>query len=170
MPAVEYPELYKLFPKVACLRLSFFASRSLPSLFGTGGGGSGPAGGAGRIGKVVLLKVAAFALEGPLLPAWSGAFIVVSLGTEFVVWFLGGRPGWAWWAAEWAAAPEARPRLIEPFLVGDRPLSAYCGERTSAPPMGISPDVGVGREYSAEPGPVVGESPERRSCCVEGDN
>jgi hypothetical protein len=97
----------------------------------------------------------------------------VSLGTEFVVWFLGGRPGCAWWA-EWMAVPEARPRLIEPFLVGDRPLSVYWGdvraERTSAPPMGISPDVGVGREYSAESGPVVGESPERKSCCVEGDS
>ena len=131
-------------------------------MLGTGGGGRGPAGGAGRMGKDVVLKVAAFALEGPLLPLWSGAFTV---GTEFVVEVLG-RPGWA-------AAPDARPRLIDPFLVGDRPLSPYGGddkpERTSAPPMGISPDVGVGKEYSAEFGAAVGESPERRSFSVEGD-
>lgn len=67
---------------------------------------------------------------------------MVSLGTEFVVDTLGGRPGWD------------RPVLFEPFLMGgDRDWlaeSLYWGEvvaeRTSAPPMGISPDVGVGRE------------------------
>jgi hypothetical protein len=162
-----YPEPYKLFPKVACLRLSFLASRSLPSLLGTGGGGRGPAGGAGRIGKDVALKVAAFALDGPLLPLLSGAFTVVTLGTEFAVEVLGGRPGWA-------EAPDVRPRDIETFLVGDRPLSPYGGdarpERTSAPPMGMSPDVGVGKEYSAEFGAAVGESPERRSFSVEGES
>jgi hypothetical protein len=63
-----------------------------------------------------------------------------------VVETLGGRPGWK-------GAPDARPRLLVPFLVGDLELligSLYCGEviteRTSPPPIGISPDVGVGRE------------------------
>jgi hypothetical protein len=86
----------------------------------------------------VVEKVAAPALEGPL-EAWSGAFRVVTLGTELVVDTLGGSPGWK-------GAPPARPML--PFLVGER--SVYCGDviadRTSPPPIGISPEVGVGRE------------------------
>lgn len=80
------------FPKVACLRLSFFTSPSPFSFFGTGGGGKGPAGGAGRIGSVVVENDTALALDGPL-DEWSGAFNVVTLGTEFVVETLGGRPG-----------------------------------------------------------------------------
>ena len=73
----------------------------------------------------------------------SEALSVVSLGIEFVVETLGGRPGWK-------GAPDARPRLLVPFLVGDLALfrgSLGCGvvtdERTSPPPIGISPDVGV---------------------------
>jgi hypothetical protein len=117
---------------------------SLFSFLGTGGGGKGPAGGAGRVGRVVV-KVAALALDDPLAEACSGAFRVVSLGTELVVETRGGRPGWY-------GAPEARPRLLEPFLIGDLVLlaSVYCGEvtadRISPPPMGMSPDVGVGKE------------------------
>jgi hypothetical protein len=65
----------------------------MSSFRGTGGGGSGPAGGAGRIGSVVVVKVAALALEGPLEEAWSGALRVVTLGTELVVVPLGGSPG-----------------------------------------------------------------------------
>lgn len=68
--------------------LSFLAS-SLVSFLGTGGGGKGPAG-AGRIG---ILNVAAVALDDPLGAVVSGAFRVVSLGTEFVVDTRGGRPG-----------------------------------------------------------------------------
>ena len=70
---------------------------------------------------------------------------MVTLGIELAVEVLGGRPGWN-------GAPDVRPRLLDPFLVGDRALleSLYCGEviadRTSPPPMGISPDVGVGKE------------------------
>ena len=45
------------------------------------------------MGRVVLLKVAALALDGPLA-ALSGALRVVSFGTEFVVETRGGRPGW----------------------------------------------------------------------------
>jgi hypothetical protein len=52
------------------------------------------------------------ALDGPLVAGRSGALSVVSCGTEFVVDTLGGRPGWN-------GAPEARPRLFEPFLIGD---------------------------------------------------
>lgn len=133
---------YKPFPKVACRLFSLRPpSRSLPSFLGTGGGGKGPAGGAGRIGSVVVLNVAAFALEGPLALFVSGPLTVVNLGTELVVATRGGRPGWT-------AAPEERPRLIDPFFVGDRPFSwgEVTAERTSAPPIGISPEVGVGRE------------------------
>jgi hypothetical protein len=98
------------------------------------------------MGRVVVLKVDAVALDGPV---GSGALSVVSLGMEFVVDTLGGRPGWY-------GAPDVRPRLTEPFLIGDLVLlvSLYCGEvitdRISPPPMGISPDVGVGKEYSGE--------------------
>ena len=74
---------------------------------------------------------------------WSGALRVVSLGTELVVETLGGRPGWK-------GAPDTRPRLLVPL--GDLELligSLYCGdvtaERTSPPPIGMSPEVGVGR-------------------------
>lgn len=90
----------------------------------------------------MVLKVVAPALEDPLGVDCSGALRVVSLGTEFVVDTLGGRPGWE------------RPILLDPFLMGgDRPWlveSLYWGdviaERTSPPPMGMSPEVGVGRE------------------------
>jgi hypothetical protein len=92
------------------------------------------------------VKLAALALEGPLAEAWSGAFTVEAFGTELVVETLGGSPGWK-------GAPPKRPRLLDPFLVGDRELvigSLYCGDvtadRTSPPPMGMSPEVGVGRE------------------------
>jgi len=51
-----------------------------------------------------LKVVEAFALDDPLGAERSGALSVVSLGTEFVVATLGGRPGWK-------GAPEARPRL-----------------------------------------------------------
>ena len=68
------------------------------------------------------------------------------LGMELVVDTLGGNPGWN-------GAPPARPMLLDPFLVGERELlkgSLYCGDvtadRTSPPPIGISPEVGVGRE------------------------
>ena len=61
---VGYPDPYV--PNVACRLLSFFASESAFSFFGTGGGGNGPAGGAGRIGRLVVVKVAAFALDEPL--------------------------------------------------------------------------------------------------------
>ncbi len=64
------------------------------------------------MGKVVVVKLAAFALDGPLTTC-SGALRVVTLGTELVVETLGGSPGWK-------GAPEARPRLCVPFiLVGD---------------------------------------------------
>jgi hypothetical protein len=81
-------------PNVACRRFSFLISPSTFSFFGGGGGGRGPPGGAGRMGKVVILKVAALALDGPLeslCRSWT--FIFVNLGTEFVVWTRGGRPG-----------------------------------------------------------------------------
>lgn len=95
------------------------------------------------MGRVVVAKVAALALDDPLAAVCSGVLRVVSLGTEFVVETRGGRPGWY-------CAPDVRPRLVEPFLMGDLVLSVYCGEvtadRISPPPMGISPDVGVGRE------------------------
>lgn len=140
---LEYPDPYRpLPPKVACRRLSFLGSSLPTSFLGTGGGGKGPAGGAGLIGRV-WLNVAAVALDDPLGAACSGAFRVVSLGIEFVVETLGGRPGW----------PEERPTLLEPFFIGDLEWltgSLYCGEviaeRTSPPPIGISPDVGVGSE------------------------
>ena len=68
---------------------------------------------------------------------------MVSLGTEFVVETLGGRPGWK-------LAPVARPRLAEPFFVVGDLFSPICGDviadRTSPPPIGISPDVGVCEE------------------------
>jgi len=65
---------------------------------------------------------------------------VVSLGTEFVVDTLGGRPGWN-------GAPDARPRLCDPFLIGERSMrSLYCGEVMAEPPIGMSPEVGVGSE------------------------
>lgn len=99
------------------------------------------------MGRVVVENVFALApaLDGPLVPGRSGALRVVSFGTEFVVDTLGGRPGWY-------GAPETLPRLLEPFLMGDRVLlgSLFWGEviadRISPPPIGISPDVGVGRE------------------------
>lgn len=97
------------------------------------------------MGRVVVVKVAALALDDPLAAVCSGALRVVSFGTEFVVETLGGGPGWY-------GAPEARPRLLEPFLIGDLVLegSVYWGEviadRISPPPIGISPDVGVGKE------------------------
>jgi len=113
------------------------------SFLGTGGGGNGPAGGAGLIGSVVVVNVVAPALEGPFC---SGAFRVVTFGMELVVETLGGSPGWK-------GGPPTRPRLLDPFFVGDRELvigSLYCGDvtadRTSPPPIGISPEVGVGRE------------------------
>jgi hypothetical protein len=67
-------------------------SISLFSFFGTGGGGKGPPGGAGRIGRDVVLKVAALALDDPLAAGRSGALSDVSFGTEFVVETLGGSP------------------------------------------------------------------------------
>ena len=88
----------------------------------------------------MVLNVAAPALDGRFGEVWSGALRVVTLGTELVVWPLGGKPGWK-------GAPPARPRLLDPFLVGDR-LSEYCGEvtpaRTSSPLIKMSPEVGVG--------------------------
>ena len=70
----------------------------------------------------------------------------MTLGTELVVDTRGGSPGWK-------GAPAARPTLLVPFFVGERELlrgSLYCGDviadRTSPPPIGISPEVGVGRE------------------------
>lgn len=130
---------YNPLPNVACRRLSFLTS-SAPSFLGTGGGGKAPLGGAGRIGKVVVENDAAFALDGPF-DTCSGALSVVTFGTELVVETLGGNPGWN-------GAPPARPRLLEPFLMGE--FSPYCGEvtadRTSPPPIGISPEVGVGNE------------------------
>lgn len=145
----EYPpDPYKPLPKVACRLLSFLMSESF-SFFGTGGGGNGPAGGAGRMGRVVVVKLAALALDEPLAETWSGALSVVTLGMEFVVEVRGGRPGWL----GWKVAPDARTRLLAPFLIGDR-ASLYCGEvtaeRMSPPPMGMSPDVGVGKEYCGE--------------------
>jgi hypothetical protein len=65
------------------------------------------------MGRVVVLKVAAVALDDPLGALFSGPFKEVSLGTEFVVDTLGGRPGWK-------GAPVERPILLEPFLIGDR--------------------------------------------------
>lgn len=81
------------------------------SFLGTGGGGKGPAGGAGRIGRLNV-AVEALALDEPLGAELSGALSVESLGTEFVVATLGGRPGWK-------GAPDARPRLAVPFFIGD---------------------------------------------------
>jgi len=120
-----------------------------------------------------LLKVAALALEAPPLPACSGAFRVVSLGTEFVVLFRCPSPGNA-------DEPPARPRLLEPFKLGDRELlmvfiiwsrGEVSADLISPPPMGISPDVGV-RVISGEDELccVVGESLPRRSSCVAGDS
>lgn len=83
------------------------------------------------------VPVEAFALDEPEGAEGSGALRVVSLGTEFVVETLGGRPGWK-------GAPPARPRLLVPFLMGD--LSLYCGEVMPEPPIGMSPEVGVGKE------------------------
>jgi hypothetical protein len=98
------------------------------------------------MGSVVVVKIAALALEGPLEEAWSGAFRVVTFGTELVVVPLGGSPGWK-------EETPTRPTLLVPFFVGDRELvigSLYCGDvtadRTSPPPIGISPEVGVGKE------------------------
>jgi len=88
-----------------------------------------------------VLKVEAPALAGPL-DVWSGALSVVILGTELVVETLGGNPGWK-------GAPPARPILPDPLMIGDL-VSLYCGEvtadRTSPPPIGMSPEVGVGTE------------------------
>jgi hypothetical protein len=70
------------------------------------------------MGRVVVAKDAALALDDPLVAACSGALRVVSLGTEFVVDTRGGRPGWC-------CAPDARPRLAEPFLIGDLVPSVY---------------------------------------------
>lgn len=70
---------------------------------GTGGGGKGPDGAAGRMGRAVLMKEAALALDGPPFDP-SGAFKVVTLGTELVV-ALEVRPGCS-------AAPPARPTLL----------------------------------------------------------
>jgi hypothetical protein len=78
---------------------------------GTGGGGNGPPGGAGRIG-IAVLKVAALALDGPFATLWSEPLRVVTLGTELVVDTRGGSPGCA-------AAPVERPRLTDPFFVGE---------------------------------------------------
>ncbi len=64
------------------------------------------------MGRVVVVKPAAFALDGPFDDLWSGVFRVVTFGIEFVVIFLPGSPGWY-------GAPDARPRLLGPFLVGD---------------------------------------------------
>jgi len=93
--------------------------------------------------------------------------MAVIFGIELVVATLGGRPGWK-------GTPDARPRLLVPFLVGDRLLLIVltnCGdviaERMSPPLMGISPEVGVRKERSGELDEVVcfvGESfPRRRS-------
>jgi hypothetical protein len=48
------------------------------------------------MGRVVvgIAKVAALALDDPLVAVLSGAFKVVSFGTELVVETLGGGPGW----------------------------------------------------------------------------
>lgn len=96
------------------------------------------------MGRLVAENVAALALEEPLIGLCSGVLRVVILGMEFVVVVRDGRPGWKF-------APVARPKLLEPFLIGDRdPPLSYCGDvvldRTSPPPIGISPDVGVGSE------------------------
>ena len=97
------------------------------------------------MGSVVVVKLAALALDEALEETWSVALSVVTLGMEFVVEILGGRPGWL----GWKVAPDTRPRLA-PFLIGDR-ASLYCGEvtaeRMSPPLIGMSPDVGVGKEY-----------------------
>ena len=62
----------------------------------------------------MVVKVAALALEGPFeVP--SGMCMVVTFGTGLVVDTLGGSPGWK-------GAPPARPRLLDPFLVGEREL------------------------------------------------
>jgi hypothetical protein len=91
----EYPlEEYNPLPNVACLRLSLLISGSTFSFRGTGGGGRDPAGGAGLIGRVAVVKFAAFALDGPFDDLWSNVFRVVTFGTEFVVAFLPGSPGW----------------------------------------------------------------------------
>ncbi len=91
----EYPlEEYNPLPKVACLRLSLLISGSTFSFRGTGGGGRDPAGGAGRIGRVVVVKPAAFALDDPFDDLWSDVFRVVTFGIEFAATFLPGSPGW----------------------------------------------------------------------------
>jgi len=61
------------------------------------------------MGRVVVLKLVAEALEGPV---GSGVLRVASLGIEVVVVTLAGRPGRY-------PAPDTRPRLKEPFLTGD---------------------------------------------------
>lgn len=102
------------------------------------------------------------ALEAPPDAPASGALTVWTLGMELVVVILG-RPGWK-------AAPPDRPKLPLPlpFRLGERALlivltTCSRGEmicdRTSPPPIGISPDVGV-RPTSDDP--PVGESLPRR--------
>jgi len=102
----------------------------------------------------------------------SGDVTTCALGIELVAMM---RP-----RLGWNAEPPARPRLALAllalaFLVGDRtPLMVLttCSrgeticERTSPPPIGISPDVGVGE---AE-GRAVGESLPRRSSWVAGES
>jgi hypothetical protein len=115
------------------------------------------------------VNVAALALEAPLDEGWSGALAVWTFGIELVVVCLG-NPGWN-------AAPPALPKLPVPFRFGDLALlmvltTCARGEiscdRTSPPPIGISPDVGV-RVMSPEDSPVGESLPLRRSC-VPGDN
>lgn len=114
------------------------------------------------MGRAVELKLAAVALADPLGTPWSDVLTVESFGTEFVVEARGVRPGWY----------EGRVALAEPLFVEGRAAftmgSLCCGEvmaeRMSSPPIGMSPDVGVGREYpgeGAEAAPATGESLER---------
>jgi len=66
------------------------------------------------MGKLVVVNVLALAEADPLVGVWySGVLKVVTVGIELVVVIRLGRPGWK-------CAPAARPRLLEPFLIGDR--------------------------------------------------
>lgn len=123
------------------------------------------------MGRVVELKFGAVALADPLEAVCSDGTIVVSLGMEFVVEERGVSPEWS----------EGRAALTGPLLAEGLAEvmrgSLYCGEviaeRMSSPPMGISPDVGVGREYPGEVAmldPAPGESLDRSSVWVAGES
>jgi hypothetical protein len=123
------------------------------------------------MGRAAEPKLAVVALADPLGAPCSGVLTVESLGTEFVVEARGVRPGWY----------EGRVAVAGPLFVEGRAAvtaaSPCCGEvmaeRISSPPIGMSPDVGVGREYPgevADAAPATGESLERNRLCVAGES